>query len=58
MERLAPKGRGSESDVVRWPSRSAVEREDVNAALFDIHAELVDIRRILEDDGGEEREEP
>jgi hypothetical protein len=46
---------------VRWPWRSALDREDINAALaalFDIHAELVDIRRILDDDDGEEREEP
>jgi hypothetical protein len=44
-----------------WPWTSPVEREDVDAVLavlFDIHAEVADIRRILDEEDGEEREEP
>ncbi len=45
---------------MRWPWRSPIAQEDVTAvltALFNIRAELVDIRTILSEDDGEEREE-
>jgi len=44
---------------MRWPWRSPVEREDVNAALaalFDIRHEVNRIRTILDEDDGEEGE--
>ena len=45
---------------MRWSRRGAVERADVDAVLavlFDIRRELAEIRIILGEDDGEERED-
>lgn len=47
--------------MVRGKRDSVVERADIDAvlsALFDIRNELIEIRTILKEDDGEEREDP